>query len=155
MPGRRPRLIAAGAVACLLALTGCSDAVEVDSPELSGDEALSCSALVGGLPDTVGDQERREVDPADAYAAAYGDPALVVTCGVPEPEGLRPTSECVNVNGVDWFLPEGEGDLVATTIGREPSVELRVPRSLLPPDAELVDVAQAVREHTEEVRPCL
>ena len=54
------------------------------------------------------------------------------------------------------FGPTGDGgtDVVLTTIGRTPAVELFVPADHRPPAAALVDVAQAVRQHTRETRPC-
>ena len=34
-------------------------------------------------------------------AAAWGDPAVVLRCGVPKPDALKRTSACFEVDGVD------------------------------------------------------
>ena len=150
----------AGVVA-LLALasvaTSCG-AVDVPDSEVSGAERRACLALVDALPHRVSELARRETD-GNPLGAAWGDPAIVLRCGVGTPEGYQPTSPCHRVNGVDWFAPEDaltdqDEDVVLTTIGREPNVEITVPAEYRPPDATMVDVADAVKQHTEAVSPC-
>ena len=45
-------------------------------------------------------------------------------------------------------------DVVMTTIGRSPAVEVRVPASYRPSTAAMVDLAKVVKAHTREVSPC-
>jgi len=106
--------------------------------------------LVDALPDQVGDQERREVE--GDFAAAYGDPPIVVRCGVPRPEELM--TNCTTVNGIDWYSRETDTGVAAFTVGREPSVEVRIPVEYGATAAPLVDVAAAVTDHTDNVEPC-
>ena len=63
-------------------LTACGGPVEVDVPEVDGEDAAACEAFADGLPDTLADEERVDIEPTDAPAGAYGDPPIVVTCGV-------------------------------------------------------------------------
>jgi hypothetical protein len=81
--------------------------------------------------------------------AAWGDPAVVLQCGVPKPPGLRPTSELVEVDGVSWFLDESRRGYVFTTVDWLVHVSVSVPKSV--PRAEvtgvLVDLAGPVK-HT-------
>ena len=153
----------AGAVACLGlvgVLAGCgSGSVSVDAPELSGAEETACTNLVDALPDAVSDKQRRPVDPEDAHAAAWGDPAIVLRCGVPDPEELDDTATCQLVNGVGWFVPQEQiedqsADVVMTTIGRTQNVEVTIPASYRPPAAAMVDLAPAVKKAIREVKPC-
>jgi hypothetical protein len=165
MRRQRPVLVNAGAVACLgllaAGLSGCgSESVAVDSPDLRGADAAACRALVDALPDSVSDQKRRPVDPEDAYAAAWGDPAIVLRCGVAKPAGLDKLSTCQVANGVGWFIPEDQitgkpEDIVMTTVGRTQYVEVRIPADDWPPAAAMADLAKAVKSSTREVRPCL
>ena len=86
--GRRSRdgrRATSSTIGVLLLLTGCGGPVEVDVPDLDAADAAACEAFADDLPDTLGDEERVDVEPADAPAAAYGDPAIVVTCGVGQP----------------------------------------------------------------------
>ena len=60
---------------------------------------------------------------------------------------------------MDWFVPEKmvtdqEADVVLTTIGRTPSVEISLPAEYRPPVAAMVDVAAAIKAHTRVVRRC-
>jgi hypothetical protein len=146
MRRQRPALVVVGAVACLAA---CGGPLKVNGPKLSGAAADACSAFVDALPDSVGDQERRDVE--GGYAAAYGDPPIVVTCGVPRPDELM--TNCMTVNGVDWYLT-GETDAVAITVGRDPNVEVRIPAAYGSSAAALVDVTSAVKQKTKAGEGC-
>ena len=157
---QRPVHWIVGAVACVGLLVGCdSSKVSIESPALTGPDAAACDALIEALPSSVGDQLRRPVDPEDAYGAAYGEPAIVLRCGVSKPAGLVAESTCSTINGVDWFVPQDQveqesADIVATTIGRTPYVEMRIPSRYRPTDAEFVDVAAAIKQHTKRLTRC-
>ena len=153
----------AGAVACLAlvgVLVGCTPgSVSVDTPDLSGADETACTNLVDALPDAVSDKERRPVDPEDAYAAAWGDPAIVLRCGVPAAQGFDDTATCQLVNGVGWFVPQEQiedqsADVVMTTIGRTQNVEVTIPAGYRPPAAAMVDLAPAVKRAIREIKPC-
>ncbi|HET7735395.1 MAG TPA: DUF3515 domain-containing protein [Nocardioidaceae bacterium] len=141
MRRQRPALMVAGAVACLAA---CSSPVPIDSPPLAGDEERACQKLVDALPERVGDQDRRDVE--GGLGAAYGDPPIVVRCGVELPDELL--TSCFAVNGIDWYVDEADDAVVALTAGREPSVEVRVPASYGASNAALVDVTAIVESST-------
>jgi hypothetical protein len=147
----------AGALALL---TGCGGGpVDVAVPAMEPDQVATCAALVAALPDTVDDLPRREVEPADAPAAAWGDPAIVLRCGVPVPDGFTDTSMCLETDGVGWFVPDEQLDGTAetvtmTTIGRDVNVEVTLPEGRLPAYA-MVDLAPAVKRTTELLDPCV
>lgn len=134
-------------------------------PALSTTQARACAALVEALPDTLAGQERRSVDPADAPAAAYGDPAITVECGGPMPRGFDSFAACEEVDGVGWYLPpdqitdptEESVDATLGTVGWEPVVALRVPATYRPEGlaAALAELAPPVRRTLEQVRPCV
>jgi hypothetical protein len=110
---------------------------------------------VAALPEVVADQDRRDVSPDDALAGAWGDPAIVLRCGVPEPPGVRPSSSCFVVNDVGWFAEEQDDVVVFTTIGRSTYVEITVPDDYAPEANALPAVAAAVQQATEDLRPCV
>jgi hypothetical protein len=78
--------------------------------------------------------------------AAWGEPALVLRCGVPAPAGLGPASEILEVEGVEWFLVESGAGYTFTTVGRAANVELTVPAEVDRSEATapLVDLGPAV-----------
>jgi Protein of unknown function (DUF3515) len=161
MPRRRPVLTNPGAVACLvLWVSACAPGpVEVAAPEQSEPTTRACEELVDALPDEVDGVERREVEPDTGTTAGWGDPAIVLHCGVPEPPGFNELSACQITNGVAWWIPDeqitGQAvDIVMTTIGRSPGVEVSIPAEHFPPAETMVDLAGAVRQHSTQVKRC-
>jgi hypothetical protein len=143
-------LLALGAVAC--------GGVEVPDTKVSGAERRACQALVEALPDHVSDQPQRETE-GNPLGAAWGDPAIVLRCGVGKPADYDPVLGCQTVNGLDWYVPaeaidDQQADVVMTTIGRVPAVEVTLPATYRPPAAAMVDLGDAVKQHTRSVSPC-
>ena len=149
--------------AALAALAACSaDRVTLPDVDVAPDERAACESLVNALPADLGDdRERVPVLPADALGAAWGDPAIVMTCGGDAPEVSR-TASCTEVNGVGWYVDEAviEDESVAATlvtVGYRPIVTLEVPADQRPEGAAaaMAGLATAVRENAELVQPCL
>ncbi|MDP9418498.1 MAG: DUF3515 domain-containing protein, partial [Actinomycetota bacterium] len=88
---------------------------------------------------------RRATDPDSPYAAAWGDPSIVLRCGVARPAALRPESQVLTVNGVDWLAEEKESGYRFTTSGRAAFVEVVVPDDYAPEVDPLVDLAAPVK----------
>jgi hypothetical protein len=146
-------------LAVLLLGAACSDAVSVDAPRLSGAARRECRALVAALPDRVADLDRRETTTGEGYGAAWGDPAIVLRCGVGPPAGFDAYSRCQNANGVDWYIPESQlrgtrVDTTMTAVGRSRRVEVEIPARYLPPVAAMVDLAPALKRTLRAVEPC-
>ncbi len=159
------RGVVASAFALLLgpALTGCSgtDPVPVDSPSLSASAQRACRDFLDAAPATLAGQERRETSPAGAPGAAWGDPAIVVTCGGPLPTAYDRFAECTEADGVGWFVPDAErldptSDVVWTAVGYRPLVSIHLPADYRPEGAAAVitQLAGPVRQSLRLVRPC-
>ena len=157
-----------GAVVCLLtavlgALGGCgSGKVPIDEQDVSAADAATCAALVEDLPDTLAGELRRSVDPDDALGAAWGDPAYVLTCGVPKPGSYTRNATCNDFGGTGWFVPDDElGDLRvdahAVALTHTPYVELLVPTRYRTEgiDAALSELAPILKKHLAAGEPCL
>jgi hypothetical protein len=117
-------------------------------PPADGPAAQPCAALHRSLPEELDGRERRETSPASQLTTAWGDPAVVLRCGVDRPAALTATSEVLEVDGVEWFLEERPAAFVFTTVGRTPYVQVRVPTAT-PREravAPLVDLAGPVEE---------
>jgi Protein of unknown function (DUF3515) len=132
----------------------------VQAPALAGGDARACAALVKALPHRVANQGERDVDPGRGYAAAWGDPAIELRCGVSRPEGFDRFSSCQTTDGVDWFIPERQQTgrpvpITMTTVGRAVDVEVRIPPDYFPPATTMVDLAPAIKATLREVRPCV
>ena len=107
--------------------TGCSSAAAVRVTPPPGPDPAACARLADALPDELDGRNRRDTEPASARTAAWGNPAVVLRCGVPRPPGLTATSEVIEVEDVGWFLDERPRAFVFTTVGRSTHVEVRVP----------------------------
>ncbi|MQS09694.1 DUF3515 domain-containing protein, partial [Streptomyces alkaliphilus] len=134
---------------------GCAGggAVEVAAPEPSAEAAEVCRSLADVLPPEVEGRERRDVEPASPHTAAWGDPAIVLRCGVPDPAVLDPLdpaydpfADALAVNDVSWLIEPGAGGdgYRFTTTERTVRVEVSVPSAYAPETGVLVDLAEAV-----------
>jgi hypothetical protein len=148
----------AGVVALLALTSAACGKVDVPDTSVSGAQRTACESLVKALPHHVSDQAERETK-GNPLGAAWGDPAIVLRCGVGKPADYDPVLGCQTVNGLDWYVPskamdDQQADVVMTTIGRVPAVEVTLPASYRPPAAAMVDLGEVIKEHTRSVSPC-
>ena len=146
-------------------LTACEgDKVPIASPEAPRAARERCQDFLDALPDTLAGELRRPVDPDDALGAAWGDPAVVLTCGGRMPADFDRFSSCVDASGVGWYVPESQlddegqsADAVLTTVGIRPIVQVRVPASFRPagPADVMTGLAAVIKQHLRQVRPCV
>jgi hypothetical protein len=118
----------------------------VAAPSPAARVAAFCGRLHDALPARLDGRPTARRSPKSALTAAWGDPAVVLRCGVRQPQTLRATSELIEINGVRWFLQETADNYVFTSYGRMAFVEVRVPKSV-PREratAPLVDLARPV-----------
>lgn len=155
LPIRRVLAVATVAAAGLVAC-GAPGSVSVTASQPTGVAVEECADLIHALPTLVLGQEARDVEPADAPAAAWGDPAVVLRCGVERPVQLEASSPCLVANDVGWLADEdSESVVVFTTIGRSTYVELSVPTAYEQPGGALAELAPAVTRSTTETKPCV
>lgn len=157
MPARRVTLVALVVVCGLL--TGCASAVPVDAATHATDP--DCAALILATPDSLGDGLDRRRTTAQA-TTAWGDPAIVLRCGV-EPPGPT-TDSCQTVTGtdgvsVDWLVVQDDAtdDWTFTTYGRVPATEVHVPAAVASERSTtfLDGLGAAIAAHTQQQRSCL
>jgi hypothetical protein len=104
----------------------------------------ACADLLAALPPVVDDAIRRDIEPAGAAAAAWGDPPVVLRCGVGLPPDYAPDEPLLELDGIAWFASPGVGGTFFTTVGQEPAVEVAVPDAYAPEAAVLLDLAPAL-----------
>ena len=167
MPERRPEsLRTRGVVMCGVAvvlsglLAGCTGSVEIDSPDVGARTRSACARFLDVVPEKVSGERQRRTEPNDALGAAWGDPPIVVTCGVEMPTEFDEFSPCEEVDGVGWFIPESaytepDEDVSITTIGWSPTVRIDVPPEYRPPADVLVEIGAAVKKALTQTKPCV
>ena len=88
----------------------------------------TCAQVISGLPLQLGPLSPRTIQ--TERAVAWGDPPIILRCGVNRPADLTPgsTTPAILVGDVYWFrTSRGDGD-VFTSIDRAVYVEVSVPR---------------------------
>jgi len=111
---RRKASLAALVALPALLVGGCASAVPVTPATYATDPA--CAALILATPDSLGDGLGRRQTTAQA-TTAWGDPAIVLRCGV-EPPGPT-TVRCETVTtadglAIDWLVVQDDGTGGAT-----------------------------------------
>jgi hypothetical protein len=103
----------------------------VQVPPVTPEADASCPAVMAGLPlELVGETSRR-VDSDSPYAYAWGDPPVVLVCGVDRPEGWVVGVSAIQINGVQWFVDDSAPDTtVWTTVDRPVHIEMQVPATV-------------------------
>ncbi|GAA2603927.1 hypothetical protein GCM10010399_38620 [Dactylosporangium fulvum] len=104
-------------------------AVRVEAAPLDPDTATICRALVAKLPSTLGGLDRRPVTAGNEQNAAFGDPAIVLSCGTTKP-AIPQNAQLLGLSNVCWF-PEEHGDqTVWQTVDRKVPLQVVVPKAV-------------------------
>jgi hypothetical protein len=104
--------------------------------------AERCANLSNVLPQRLESLRPRVISPRSALVHAWGDPAIVLSCGVGIPAGYSPaSSETTVVNGVRWFQQPGAKTVAWTALRPGVNVRLLVPTSYQDQGSFLVDLA--------------
>jgi hypothetical protein len=108
--------------------------------------AAACARLGQKLPTRLDGRHTRVTSPRSPRVAAWGNPPVVMRCGVALPAGYDPHSaSTVTVDGVPWFQERQARAVRWTTARRDANVELTVPSSYAAQAGFLVDLSAAVR----------
>jgi hypothetical protein len=104
--------------------TGALAVGAVDQPGAAG---KYCGTVMAALPPTLsGLPTRTLVDPT-VGVRAWGDPPVVLRCGIPDPQELTCSSALYQINGVAWLvLTDSAGSTVTTFIAVDRPVRVAV-----------------------------
>jgi hypothetical protein len=112
-------------------VTDVTDPLPVSSIDAPGATTAACASLTAALPDPLGGLQRRQLvqgdDPLLAGVAAWGEPAVILRCGVPTPQELTCSSPVQVVDGVAWLPIPGSGGTTYLAVDRPVRVALTVP----------------------------
>jgi hypothetical protein len=116
-------------------------------PPVTPAAEAACPGVMEGLPlELLGDPSRR-VDSDSPFAYAWGEPPVVLVCGVDRPGGWTVGQSAIQINGVQWYVDTDDPETtVWTTVDRPVYVEVRVPASVdsAPVTALTTPLAQAL-----------
>ena len=119
----------------------------VEVPPVTPEADASCPAVMSGLPLDLQAEPSRKVQSDSPFAYAWGEPPVVLVCGVPRPAGYVVGASAIQINGVQWFVDISDpAKTVWTTVDRPVYVEVTLPPSVdsAPVTALTVPIAQAL-----------
>jgi hypothetical protein len=103
----------------------------VEVPPVTPEAEASCPALMGTLPLELTGELSRQVDSDSPFAYAWGEPPIVLVCGVERPAGFVAGVSAIQIEGVQWYVDTTDPDTtVWTTIDRPVYVEISLPASV-------------------------
>ncbi|MFC9925178.1 DUF3515 domain-containing protein [Streptomyces sp. NPDC127190] len=162
----RHRPLGVLAPALLVAVAGCSsadDGTTVTVPRPDAKTAPVCRELHRVLPQQLDGRSRNDPGPRSAYTAGWGNPAIILRCGVVRPpkmidpkvaEGGDPDAIAGGVDGVDWLMEkQSDGTWRFTTAGRVAYVQVSLPQGMSAQQegtGVLTDLAPAVKKAIPE-----
>ena len=71
-------------------------------PQVSAEDLAACNEFIDDVPRRLAGEERRKVNPANSLGAAWGDPAIIVRCGVDVPAEFDEFAACEVANDVGY-----------------------------------------------------
>jgi hypothetical protein len=119
----------------------------VEVPPATPEADASCPALMSTLPLELAGEPSRRVKSDTPYAYAWGDPPVVLICGVQRPAGYVVGVSAIQINGVQWYVDTGDPDTtVWTTVDRPVYVQVSLPSSVdsAPVTALTTEIAAAL-----------
>lgn len=155
----RSRLLALPAAALMaLGLASCGT---VQVPAGSDAANPDCAQIVLNAPPEVLGMERVETSSQGTAAWGDGEDTIVMRCGVTPP---GPTTDiCTTLADgdgveVDWIVQELDDEVfLYTTYGREPAIDVSVPRSAAPdqPSGAALDLTTLITRNIEATDRCV
>jgi hypothetical protein len=103
----------------------------VEVPPVTPEADASCPAVMSALPLDLLGQPSRQVQSDSPYAYAWGEPPVVLVCGVDRPAGFTVGVSAIQINGVQWYVDTSDPDTtVWTTVDRPLYVQVTLPASV-------------------------
>ena len=133
---------------------GSGKTVSIDAPVLADADFKACRALVTKVPQKLTGLDRRLVDgkhSAAEVAAAWGDPAVRMRCGVEEVT-VPKSGEVYRLGAVCWYADANKHRTIWTTVDREQPVELTVPATHKQPGQLAQALSKPVAKKIEPIK---
>jgi Protein of unknown function (DUF3515) len=103
----------------------------VEVPPVTPEADASCPAVMSALPLDLLGEPSRQVQSDSPFAYAWGEPPVVLVCGVDRPAGFTVGVSAIQINGVQWYVDTSDPDTtVWTTVDRPVYVQVTLPASV-------------------------
>jgi hypothetical protein len=101
--------------------------VTVTAPPSSAAADPVCARLLNALPPKLDGHAARPVSDAPNRVAAWGDPPIVLRCGVPRPASAGAAAQEFVINGIPWTYARNGTTAIWTTNKLPAYIEVRIP----------------------------
>ena len=91
-----------------------------------GADSAACKTLMPQLPQTLAGASRRILEGGGDGIAAWGDPAIILRCGMETPQELTCSAELTEINSVQWLPLSGDGSGDTTFLAADRTVRIAV-----------------------------
>jgi hypothetical protein len=103
----------------------------VPVPPVTPEAQASCPAVMAALPLELTGETSRRVQSESLFAYAWGEPPVVLVCGVDRPAGFVVGVSAIQINGVQWYVDTDDPDTtVWTTVDRPVYVQVSLPAAV-------------------------
>jgi hypothetical protein len=103
----------------------------VPVPPVTEEAQASCPAVMAALPLELTGELSRPVDSDSLFAYAWGEPPIVLVCGVDRPAGFDRGASLIQIEGVQWYVDTTDPDAtVWTAVDRPVYVRISLPASV-------------------------
>jgi hypothetical protein len=115
-------------------------------PSPSQSVQAACVKVFAKLPVQLGNLAPRKTATDSSFVVAWGDPAIVVRCGVAKPAsfGKPDAAQLIDVNSVIWQPDPQRSQTVFTAVDRSVYIDVTVPAAADQPLALLAPAVQAL-----------
>lgn len=97
-------------------------------PPVTPEADQYCPTVISGLPLELTGKLSRAVESDSPFAYAWGEPPVVLVCGVDRPAGWVVGASAIQINGVQWYVDTADPETtVWTTVDRPVYVEVSLP----------------------------
>jgi len=114
--------------------SGPPGAIVVPAPPHAAANAATCNKVIGALPVQLGTLAPRVVHPHpdSPYVVAWGDPAVILSCGVDRPAALQPGSsqqlfDAGDLKGPYYVVTTSGSTFTWTSVDRAVYLSIQVP----------------------------
>lgn len=137
---RRRTVLALVLVLVVVAAVAITASVTSRALDRAGDPALAyvaqdqpgastpaCTSFMAALPATLAGGQRRQLNAAQPGVAGWGDPAVLVRCGLPNPASFTCSALLSVVNRVAWFQLDSTDGTTFVAMDRAVRVAVTLP----------------------------
>ena len=103
----------------------------VDVPPVSPEAEANCPGLMELMPLELAGEQSRPVQSDSPFAYAWGEPPIVLVCGVDPPAGFVAGVGLIQIEGVQWYVDTDDPDTtVWTAVDRSVYLQISLPSSV-------------------------